>query len=61
MPRSLVPGTLPIGFNPFLVRASVYCASRSAMTAARTTRFNPFLVRASVYWQWIDEWDVFIS
>ena len=37
-------------FNPFLVRASVYC-NRFVRTLARLCGkgFNPFLVRASVY------------
>ena len=37
-------------FNPFLVRASVYCRIwASARKAATQICFNPFLVRASVY------------
>ena len=37
-------------FNPFLVRASVYCTLIWPLAATCTTGFNPFLVRASVYW-----------
>ena len=39
------------GFNPFLVRASVYCMERLLLwNCTRLFCFNPFLVRASVYW-----------
>ena len=38
------------GFNPFLVRASVYCASWADRSKGESLwSFNPFLVRASVY------------
>ena len=37
-------------FNPFLVRASVYCAENSHSVMKGRDSFNPFLVRASVYW-----------
>ena len=37
-------------FNPFLVRASVYCDALRRLAAAESDlSFNPFLVRASVY------------
>ena len=37
-------------FNPFLVRASVYCEEGASPHDIRPKRrFNPFLVRASVY------------
>ena len=41
------------GFNPFLVRASVYCEYGSVFkdVGADAGGFNPFLVRASVYWE----------
>ena len=39
-----------IGFNPFLVRASVYCPCNPAgKCSCCLYGFNPFLVRASVY------------
>ena len=39
-----------IRFNPFLVRASVYCpAACRHGTGGSAGGFNPFLVRASVY------------
>ena len=40
-----------MGFNPFLVRASVYCWWTRARRAPKPAvpGFNPFLVRASVY------------
>ena len=37
------------GFNPFLVRASVYCCPAPRRPRPARPRFNPFLVRASVY------------
>ena len=40
-----------MGFNPFLVRASVYWVNESFGEYERVSLgFNPFLVRASVYW-----------
>ena len=42
----------PDSFNPFLVRASVYCVpTTGASLVFFSTCFNPFLVRASVYCQ----------
>ena len=43
-----------MGFNPFLVRASVYCPKQTRVFPKPifAASFNPFLVRASVYW-WV--------
>ena len=38
------------GFNPFFIRASVYCNSSVAAGKLEKRRFNPFFIRASVYW-----------
>ena len=47
----------PRGFNPFLVRASVYCERhpRRPFGPRYVHGFNPFLVRASVYCQQGDD------
>ena len=37
-------------FNPFFIRASVYCTASSPARPLRTRSFNPFFIRASVYW-----------
>ena len=38
-------------FNPFFIRASVYCSTGGPRSrAGRRTGFNPFFIRASVYW-----------
>ena len=40
-----------VGFNPFLVRASVYWSPDATSSGfGAMPCFNPFLVRASVYW-----------
>ncbi len=38
------------GFNPFFIRASVYCVASRGFQRASGRRFNPFFIRASVYW-----------
>ncbi len=43
------PGT-GRGFNPFFIRASVYCAAPRGAPYAPRGCFNPFFIRASVYW-----------
>ena len=43
-------GGYPKSFNPFFIRASVYCAVVMAVEARGWPRsFNPFFIRASVY------------
>ena len=37
------------GFNPFFIRASVYCSSFTRADTTCRLRFNPFFIRASVY------------
>ena len=37
-------------FNPFFIRASVYCTSRTPGDSTPISGFNPFFIRASVYW-----------
>ena len=41
--------TQNVGFNPFFIRASVYCCPKRPWTIRRRPRFNPFFIRASVY------------
>ena len=36
-------------FNPFFIRASVYCAAARHLRLSRRAGFNPFFIRASVY------------
>ena len=36
-------------FNPFFIRASVYCGRSAAEPRPVLSRFNPFFIRASVY------------
>ena len=38
-------------FNPFFIRASVYCLLKNYLQALKRQGFNPFFIRASVYWQ----------
>ena len=39
----------PGRFNPFFIRASVYCPIPTGRSTLRRLRFNPFFIRASVY------------
>ena len=40
-------------FNPFFIRASVYCPPRAGIECPCRRGFNPFFIRASVYWKTI--------
>ena len=40
---------VPECFNPFFIRASVYCRRGPRVAFARGHSFNPFFIRASVY------------
>ena len=40
-------------FNPFFIRASVYCQDNCAAIGSIVFSFNPFFIRASVYWFWL--------
>ena len=50
LPCGCVSTTSPIRcFNPFFIRASVYCHSIIEVQTKPGQRFNPFFIRASVY------------
>ena len=38
-------------FNPFFIRASVYCVTGNTYLLSDLASFNPFFIRASVYWR----------
>ena len=42
---------LRLCFNPFFIRASVYCALQAMGRTLELGGFNPFFIRASVYWK----------
>ena len=51
-----------LSFNPFFIRASVYCNDESVSAAVCSMSFNPFFIRASVYCppaHDVSQWDVF--
>ena len=51
-PRRALAAPFRWGFNPFFIRASVYCRGQGRPRGGRRgRRFNPFFIRASVYWR----------